>query len=468
VNGKLVLTGKLKLLSPLLIGSGNNDSTDIDVILDGGGKPFITFTSFIGALKHHLKNNYDGVTDDDINNLFGFAENDNAKGSSIRGTDFFLSNSPEKILATRDGIKINLSTGIVKDKAKYDYQVVEKGSEFDFNLEASYPVLTQDNDSTIELVSKNTILTYFATIVELLKIKDESSETGLRIGAKTNNGLGKVILRDEKLFDYDFSKPAHIIKWLKREEPEPLSLPTESFIRKHDDLIIDAYLNLKTSLIQRSYNDEPSMPDASHIQSNGEDILAGSGTKGAVIARAKRIVNTIWKEDDKNKKVFLDSLLGDVDETGETKRAIKGKLMIEERKLPAYTAELHARIKIDRFTGGTINSALFDSMPLFNTKEIRELPETDLKEKYTRLTIRIKDCTEAEAGLMLLVLKDLWTGDLAIGGEKGIGRGVFEGKLATVKFRNEEPVKLNIGLDNLNQLQKFVKVLVDKAGGKNE
>jgi CRISPR/Cas system CSM-associated protein Csm3 (group 7 of RAMP superfamily) len=148
MNGKIVLTGKLKLLSPLLIGSGNSDSTDLDVILDSEGNPFIAFTSFIGALRHHLKKNYEGINT--LDTFFGLSKDDNTRESGILGTDFFISSDSKKIITTRDGIKIELTTGILKKGAKYDYQVVEKGSEFSFNLEAGYPVLTKSEDGAIK------------------------------------------------------------------------------------------------------------------------------------------------------------------------------------------------------------------------------------------------------------------------------------------------------------------------------
>jgi len=101
-------------------------------------------------------------------------------------------------------------------------------------------------------------------------------------------------------------------------------------------------------------------------------------------------------------------------------------------------------------------------MPLFNTMELAG--ETNLSKKCTRITIRVRNCSEAEAGLMLLVLKDLWTGDLAIGGEKGIGRGVFNGIAAFIKY-NDHVIELNQGLENLGLLQKFVDKLIKEAGG---
>ena len=41
----------------------------------------------------------------------------------------------------------------------------------------------------------------------------------------------------------------------------------------------------------------------------------------------------------------------------------------------------------------------------------------------------------AEIGLLLLVLKDLWTGDLPIGGESSVGRGRLRGKEATLSLK---------------------------------
>jgi hypothetical protein len=37
-----------------------------------------------------------------------------------------------------------------------------------------------------------------------------------------------------------------------------------------------------------------------------------------------------------------------------------------------------------------------------------------------------------EVGLMLLLLKDLWTGDLPLGGESSVGRGRLQGVSATI------------------------------------
>ena len=54
-------------------------------------------------------------------------------------------------------------------------------------------------------------------------------------------------------------------------------------------------------------------------------------------------------------------------------------------------------------------------------------PETRIK-----LDLCLRTPSDAELGLLLLLLKDLWTGDLPIGGELGIGRGKLKGINATL------------------------------------
>jgi hypothetical protein len=41
-------------------------------------------------------------------------------------------------------------------------------------------------------------------------------------------------------------------------------------------------------------------------------------------------------------------------------------------------------------------------------------------------------------GLVLLLLKDLWTGDLPLGGEISVGRGRLKGKQATLTWKRQD------------------------------
>jgi CRISPR/Cas system CSM-associated protein Csm3 (group 7 of RAMP superfamily) len=203
--------------------------------------------------------------------------------------------------------------------------------------------------------------------------------------------------------------------------PLNLNLTLTPLNLNHKTFTISADFVIKNSLIVRSYNFDPNEPDIEHIKSNGKPVLPGTSIKGAIRARAERIVKTLGKSES-----IIKDLFGDVDE--KSKEAKKGKITVEETIIDGYPEEVQTRIKIDRFTGGAIEGALLETKPLFSQKN----------GKTINLKITIRDYKDYEAGLMLLVLKDLWTGDLPIGGEKAIGRGVLEGRHAEIKWDDGE------------------------------
>ncbi|MCL0081501.1 hypothetical protein M1N64_04660, partial [Peptococcaceae bacterium] len=75
------------------------------------------------------------------------------------------------------------------------------------------------------------------------------------------------------------------------------------------------------------------------------------------------------------------------------------------------------------------------------------------------------------AGLLLLILKDLWTADLPIGGEKSIGRGVLEGIKAKIIMFDDHNINItrqnDAGLavepEDTKKLEKLVTEFVEKC-----
>lgn len=419
IKGKIILQGSIKALSPLHIGSGSDERSDMDVLLDEGDQPYIPATSFIGVLKRsmELKDSDKQNHKSDIDNFWGYIKDKDGRQSCFCCSDLVCSNKSPKIVI-RDGIKINDKTGIVEDKGKYDYEIVERGAVFDLNMEFTF------TDSDEQFVKKM-VSTIYA----------ELTKNNIKIGAKTNNGFGEIQLAENDktaIRIFDFSQKKDVCDWLVNKGLSDQIIPKDQIIKKLGEpfeivntsrFIIDACLKLKNSIIIRSYSNIPEMSDSTHIKSLDDWILTGSTIKGAIRARANRIINTLGKS--KSEKIIKE-LFGHVDDKNRSKNAIKGRLLVKETVLPKYIAEQQTRIKIDRFTGGTITAALFDSMPLF----------IDFNDKALKIEITVEDCKDSWAGLLLLVLKDLWTGDLAVGGEKNIGRGVFEGVTATVDFNN--------------------------------
>ncbi|MEO1286653.1 MAG: hypothetical protein AAFV93_02715, partial [Chloroflexota bacterium] len=70
--------------------------------------------------------------------------------------------------------------------------------------------------------------------------------------------------------------------------------------------------------------------------------------------------------------------------------------------------------------------------------------------------------TEAQLGLLLLVLKDLWTEDLPLGGESNIGRGRMKGLSGSIEFNNQASITITsdgIATEHRQQLNEFVQAI---------
>lgn len=440
--GKIIFKGLIENISPLHIGSGASDNSDLDVIVDESGCPFIPATSFVGVLNHELKltKNNEEENTTELKKFWGYTEKKDGHQSLFRCSDLVLNDNTNYTIVVRDGIKMDNRTGLVQDMGKYDYQIVEPNSQFKLNMEFSY------RDNIEKQFMKRMVRTIYNELTEAGKIK---------VGAKTNNGLGAMQLIDSEMqiYHFDFSNKKHVYHWLTDNSHPENIVPLNQFKRDfkdsfeiHDRIFkIEATFKLKNSLIIGSYSENPLFSDKTHITSNGKNVLPGASLKGALRARAERIVNTLGKSDE-----IIKNLFGNVEErkkgNGKTDKR-KGRLQVKEIILPEFILEMQRRIKIDRFTGGTIEAALFDSTPLF----------TDFSEKVNHVTITIKNFKDSEAGLMLFVLKDLWAGDLAIGGEKNIGRGVFEGGEAEIHWNNARPVAITkTDISGLLKLEHFI------------
>lgn len=122
-----------------------------------------------------------------------------------------------------------------------------------------------------------------------------------------------------------------------------------------------------------------------------------------------------------------------------------------------------------RFTGGAYEGALFTEQPLVGAKDSEvELVLTlrpPIKDK-NQSDEQLKAQFNAEVGLLLLLLKDLWTGDLPIGGESGVGRGRLHGKHA--KLTHGETWEIGENEDGTLQLPADTRSLEDFVGEFNK
>ena len=76
-----------------------------------------------------------------------------------------------------------------------------------------------------------------------------------------------------------------------------------------------------------------------------------------------------------------------------------------------------ARIAVDRFTGGTVQGALYEEIPWIGGEIILPI-------RWRKNGLNLTD--DEICGLLLWAGKDLQAGILAVGGETSVGRGIFE------------------------------------------
>ena len=423
ITGKTIVKAKLELESPLIIGSGQNEFADVDVMKGKNGKPFIPATSLTGVLRHYFEGNISDKNDPNFERFWGTSkktskaeeEKDEGFQSSFTCCDLYTDDyTKDAKIRIRDGVKIDPRTQTALDKAKYDFEIIEKGAKFDLFWE-------------VTLRKNNSKKTYDRILASLIKALADGT---IPIGAKTNSGFGKCKLTNLQIFDFDFSSPKDVLKWLKQDFKDGKSkLDVEPFQLQSNVFTIDAKFAVKNSIIIRSYSEKIDMPDATSLTSAEKFVLPGTSLKGAIRHRALKILKTICPADSLKKEIpeqKIDELFG---KAGKNIEPVKGRVLVEEKEINNIEPVLQNRIKIDRFTGGTIKSALFDSMPLWPKKDDSESVD---------VSIKIRDYKPWEAGLMMQVLKDLWCEDLAVGGEKSIGRGVLNGLYARIKWKDKE------------------------------
>ena len=75
-----------------------------------------------------------------------------------------------------------------------------------------------------------------------------------------------------------------------------------------------------------------------------------------------------------------------------------------------------------------MQGTLFATKPVWNKT---------LNAPIINIRFEIRDAKDFEAGLALCLLRDMWLGNVAIGGEKSIGRGTVKGIFAEIKFKGK-------------------------------
>ncbi|MCI6606693.1 RAMP superfamily CRISPR-associated protein [Mitsuokella jalaludinii] len=468
IAAKIVAEGELVLDAPLLIGSGGGaegeDDKDIHVLRNKEGMPYIPGTSLAGVLRAFVE-----ADDPEAGALiFGTPQDRYSNAalelqSAISIYDVKLSNARTIV---RDGVSIDGVTGVAVEHHKFDYEAIDSGAhgilQLEITLRGIHAAEQENLDAAMERLRGRLL-------------------GGFYLGAHTTKGFGRAHMSNLTVNRYDFRQPKDVLSWLSPERKEASCHEqyegnTEQRVYAAEDFVIDADFALAHSLIIRDYDkatrDAQSSGDTSisavmKTDSRGRYIIPGTSLKGVLRHRSAYILQQLgaavlpseaWQLG--REEALVEYTMGPSPETmklrpNEAKR--RSRFLVDEAVITqGVIAKEQSRNRIDRFTGGTIDTALFTTKPIWQKKR---------EEPVVRLHFGVKAAESWEAGLALLLLKDLWLGRTAIGGEKSIGRGTLKGVRATISYDGKKWEISNekkTDARHAEALQQFVTALVQK------
>ncbi|HEU4327850.1 MAG TPA: RAMP superfamily CRISPR-associated protein [Roseiflexaceae bacterium] len=464
ITQRVVVRGTLELTAPAHFGGGvESDLADLALLRDAAGDGLLLpGTSIAGALRSELRAYERGhrVPEQQARRIgqaprlaqAGLAElllggqqgDPDGEQSPLLIGDSLAEPTPIEV---RDGVAIDPATRTAQDEKKYSLELVPAGTRFPLTMEL--------------LVPADTVLAGRLRLALALAL-DALQRGAIPLGARSARGYGTCLVREWEVTTYDLSDTDHLLAYLtadyRQQEPwagyaatVPLrgaqiaellgvaSAASDGQPRitgapedQRRTVTLTARFALASPLLIRSDLPEREgafAPDATHLRRRAahvpdapdadpfEPVLPGTSVAGALRARALRIANTLGARDTS----AVEALFGPEQGGGAEVRPLHAsRLRVSEQPLTAARSLVQSRMSIDRFTGGALDTALFSEAPL-TAGEVG-------------LTVAIHDPCDAEIGLLLLLLKDLWTGDLPLGGTSSIGRGRLDGRAAELAF----------------------------------
>lgn len=403
---RIVVEGTLTLTTPAHLGNGDvSVATDLPVYRDSrNGRPILTGSSLAGALRRYLAQIDPGQAEQLFGDV-GAGSDAEAIGSALTVEDAYGSATSAEF---RDGVAIDSKTRTAEDGKKYDFELIPAGVTFSLRLELA-----------CERDERDMLKSALATALKGLE------DGAIHLGKRKTRGLGRCNVAIWTVKFYDMGQPADLLAWIKDAAPKETRQGAISVVLGVTAKAAPGGLSLRatfvldgSSLLIRSAGGSADAPDLVHLRSGGKPIVSGTSLAGALRARALRIANTLGSA---KASSFIDGLFGPrlVGRTGKA-MAMASRLEVSEVEIiNGSTDQVQSRVAIDRFTGGAYPSALFQEQPVFGRPDTRLTMQFDLREP-----------ADAEIGLLLLLLKDLWTGDLPLGGESSVGRGRLKGRTA--------------------------------------
>jgi CRISPR/Cas system CSM-associated protein Csm3 (group 7 of RAMP superfamily) len=471
---RIVVEGDLVLQTPAHFGNGDGDNLiDMPLLTDplDGKTPLLTGASIAGALRSYLRERELGFreneraenTDTDrprwasILLFGGHKSDDEGEQSPLIVED---AHGKDATIELRDGVRLAGDSRTSAEDALFTIEMWEAGTTFPLRFEL---VVRQRDDASPLKPALATALAGF-------------SNGSITIGARKRRGYGQVSVTGWRIKEYDLTDIAQLLDWIE-SGANPLSVPTSPDIvqasgvaelitdrrrafRLKAEFLLDGSLLIRSGSgpdIEQASADEVEIqrPDTVHLHSRRpasspggkrkrRPVLSGTSLNGALRARAFKIARLIAPSTESGEKAareLIDDMFGaDMDIV---KKPVGSRMHVYEHEVSGVeNMSVQNRVSIDRFTGGTRDGALFNEQPLFGGTQ-----------SVVTVDLQLEKPQEYEIGLLLLLLKDLWTGDLPLGGEISVGRGRLRGKNCDLEYQNGQEQTWKLIANGVNDLK---------------
>ncbi len=385
---------RLTQLSPLSITNGEGDTTDLDLLLDRRGMPFLPGSTVAGLLRSML-------SIENQNALFGYITKNAGSNTEISleskliVSDATLPDGAEIHISERDGVGIN-ARGTAENGAKYDFQVVETDVPYTAVLE-----LTHENEQDQLRRTTDDLMNILIT-------------GGLRAGHRTTRGYGRF---EAEVFrkTFDFSKQEDAEAWLDFDpfangvfdDAEPLVKGENGSERKEKQY--EASFTVDGNFTVRVYSSDVGEADMKPLMGRCKNalvpVIPGAGWAGAFRHRMKELVQQfpdafpVTEEE-------IDAFFGNAG--GDDRK--KSQIRFSETQISGGQPLNVARIALDRFTMSPKQAALFEESVWCGGNGVLKL---SIPYHTDQAIVSLIDCC----------LLDFHYGLVSFGGEAGIGRG---------------------------------------------
>lgn len=448
-----VIVGTLVTETAAHFGGESDASLDMPILRCARtGKPLLPGSTMAGALRAYLKDRLSGYSvgafsrtqngnsqgdtnegstqqtpaeDPRIAKLFGANRGDDSGAQSPLIVFDALGEMPADNSRTeiRDGVLIETKSGTAAPHKKFDFEVLPPGTQFDIRFDVIVPQADQESE-----------------LIGLLAAALEGLDCGdIALGMRRSRGLGRIRTSNWHAQRFDLTTADGWGRWILSDHQQPppsagsairnalsngFELP--EFADKRNRIVIEAEASLEGEVLIRSPNDRAAGPDVMHLKTGGRPVISGTSLAGAMRAHALKIAQLVQDTDRETAEAsFVSPLFGPRHE-GDGRPDFNpraSRLRISESFIDGGTDPAVTRVAIDRFTQGTVDGALFEEQPHAGGA--------------VRLRFEIRNPLPHELGLLLLVVRDLLTGRLPVGGASSVGRGVLKGTRLSVGTAGE-------------------------------